>query len=235
MERDTTKTQFQFFITSQAIIYLLFLLIDFLNISQFSFHSCLLKYLGIIGCFLFVSREHIIIKTALFFTLFADYFLIFTDDYLIGVCFFILVQLTYCFYFSDANLFHVLRSCLIAFVGTCIITVLALFLFDNVLMYLDVLSLVAIFYYLLLLQNVFYAFLTGHNLLAVGLILMALCDLNVGICNIENYVSSANILLSSLIAASNVLMWFFYLPSQVLIALSFHKPQSSCIFWKDLV
>ncbi len=57
-------------------------------------------------------------------------------------------------------------------------------------------------------------------LLLAGLILFALCDINVAFFNVSSYLDTSSPVLLFLIRASEYLMWAFYLPGQVLIALS---------------
>ena len=54
----------------------------------------------------------------------------------------------------------------------------------------------------------------------IGLILFLLCDINVLLFNLSSYINVSSQMYAVLQIASTVLMWAFYLPSQVLIVLS---------------
>ena len=76
------------------------------------------------------------------------------------------------------------------------------------------LNLLAMFYFSQLLSNTILAWtLPAMRIFALGLTLFVGCDICVGLFNVLPTVSP-------LFSAVSVGMWFFYLPSQVLIALS---------------
>lgn len=93
-------------------------------------------------------------------------------------------------------------------------------------------------YALMLALGVFYALLFTWNivsimikrsnddydrrLFAVGLILYALCDINVAIYNFPSFFDS-NVFLSRIYASSGLAMWLFYLPGQVALTLSVRR------------
>ena len=93
-------------------------------------------------------------------------------------------------------------------------------------------------YTLMLALGAFYAFLFIWNifslsvqkskdsydsrLFVIGLILYALCDINVAIYNFPSFFDS-NVFLSRIYASSGLAMWLFYLPGQVALALSVRR------------
>ena len=88
------KTALFAFMTAEAVLYALFLRIDFFGGS--SARSAMYKYAGILLCLVCASVRAVTLKNtasrliaaALFFTCISDYFLLFTDSYLPGVlCF----------------------------------------------------------------------------------------------------------------------------------------------------
>ena len=58
------------------------------------------------------------------------------------------------------------------------------------------------------------------KLFAAGLLLFLLCDINVGLFNLSSFIKLPQDIYFILYNISSVLMWFFYAPSQTLIALS---------------
>ncbi len=57
------------------------------------------------------------------------------------------------------------------------------------------------------------------QMIALGMILFLLCDINVALYNILGYIGKVNVFYN----ISFVSMWLFYLPSQVLLALSGYR------------
>jgi hypothetical protein len=62
----------------------------------------------------------------------------------------------------------------------------------------------------------------GDVLFAVGMTLFLLCDINVGLFNLSGFLSTPNEVSSVIYSFSSILMWTFYAPAQVLIALSIY-------------
>lgn len=92
----------------------------------------------------------------------------------------------------------------------------------------DLLLVLTCFYFMSLALNVVFAFRNRtfssfSRLFAYGLILFICCDINVGIFNLADFININGEVYRTLYRVSTLGMWFFYLPSQVLIALSFHK------------
>lgn len=165
-----------------------------------------IKYLGIILCFIYaLYNKKKYQSISMLFTLIADYFLLLQlNHYEIGVTSFIFAQITY-FYFlgnidkSYFNMFLFIRGFIII-AGTLVL---------NITDSLTLLNELVLIYFSNLLFNCIQAHLTYNKTLAIGLTLFVCCDICVGLYNIN--------------AANNVaafLMWFFYLPSQVLICLA---------------
>lgn len=90
----------------------------------------------------------------------------------------------------------------------------------------DALALVSVCYYALLVTSIVHSFLAHDRLFAVALCLFVLCDTVVGLQVAANgYLPiSRGSALHSLLFMDFNLSWFFYLPSQVLIALRSKKP-----------
>ena len=184
------------FITLEILIYITFMTLDILKID---FHQDYLKYLGVVLCLVYASLEA---KNIFLVTLIADYFLLIRDDhYITGVIIFIVVQVLYFFYLRKLNIknYYPLRMIL------CLIGLIAVsFIMPSPLNYLTI-----VYFSQLLCSSIEVTLNKKHNLLALGLCLFVCCDICVGLHNLLPY--------SHLVSLGQ---WFFYLPSQVLIALS---------------
>lgn len=190
-----------FFITLQTCVFIDFMVKDifFSNID-----SKYIKYLGIIYCLLYclINRKKFAILSFSF-TLLADYFLLIrNNNYPIGIFFFIIVQIIYAIYLykNECKLFLIYRI--------LIPLVLILILRTN-----DLTTTLALIYFPQLVLNALSSLKNkNQRLLSLGLILFIGCDICVGLHNIYEY--------NKLIAIGQ---WLFYLPSQVLIALSIYN------------
>ena len=203
------------FIILECLIYALFIF----NLTPYSEY---LKYLGVILCFAFTFANHqnwsnrsLLYRVALFFTLVADLFLLLLDDYyLIGLLAFIITQLCY---YRLLFLNHTKKQVRYSAICRMILFVIG----GLVLMVLRIgepITFAALFYFINLLVNCIDSSVLAIRkecswLLPVGLLLFICCDICVALFNVletsaplYNYVAFG--------------MWFFYLPSQVLISLS---------------
>ncbi len=93
---------------------------------------------------------------------------------------------------------------------------------------LELLSVTSIYYFILILSNVVTAIRLAHatpghkgNILyAWGMLLFLFCDINVGLYNLSAFILLPEQLAFLIDSVSSILMWTFYAPSQVLIAVS---------------
>lgn len=172
------------------------------------------------------KKDGNLIIIAMMFTLVADYFLVALEEqnHLAGVIVFLGTQFFIFLhtYVSDSN-----YLCRMANIGCRILlsafAVIAVFLIlgDSS----DLLSIISVVYYANLCTNILFAHRCekGGIILTIGLILFALCDINVGLSALNNIYSGGfpkgsflyNILYSEL-----NLIWIFYIPSQTLIPLT---------------
>jgi uncharacterized membrane protein YhhN len=189
------------FITIESLLYITFIIMDFLDIN-----STLIKYIGVILCFVYALYSKKKLKSvALLFTCLADLFLlVLLKHYELGVFIFIFAQVTYLYYLRNidvriSNYILVFRI-LIIVVGTII-----LYFSNNF----SLLYELVLIYFSTLLFNCLNAFKVKEKTFALGLILFIGCDICVGLFNTPYS--------DSVIA---MLIWMFYLPSQVLIVLS---------------
>lgn len=218
------KTIDKLFITLEALCYLLILFVvnGKLGVG--------LRYLSILMCFIYVmmhasSKEHKLLSLAFLLTLIADLFLlIIADYYAIGVGVFIFVQVIYSYRLNARNekaryIYEAIA------LGIIINELLAWgFLKDSF----DLVVFLTLFYFTLLLSNVFISFtqFKKRPVFALGLLLFLFCDIAVGLSNFSDYEISSK-LVQTILELPLDLAWFFYIPSQVCIALSIKKAQSN--------
>lgn len=228
---------------SKRITIILFYLVEFLLYGAFLFldvgqehldsQSSFLKILSIFICFvtsmiitwpLYKNELSSLLVGATFLTLLADFFLLFTSQYALGVFLFALVQLCYHLHlygFKRLPLFLLIPSLgtVILLITLSRIPIVAPFLHKNI-----AVITVASYYFLCLLMNtISVLFCTTLRfslrlILFTGFILLLICDLQVGykLCY-EISGLSFGTLGQALYRYTSTGMWLFYLPSQVLL------------------
>ena len=213
---------------SCVVIYILFLYCDSSSYYKINCLSTYIKYIGIILCFLLSLligdnghdyTDTRLLVAALFFTSTADYFFLFVKNFKIGVVFFCIVQSIYIIRHSRKT---VLTSSYY-FVVSVILTIMIFSpSFIHIYKFDQVLKSILFLYGGLLLISTFTAIRTtwfdkyprsGSYKVATGSVLFMLCDINVALFNTSS--SFSNI--------SGFLIWLFYFPSQVFLALSGYK------------
>ena len=213
------------FILLEIALYLSFLFID-KGIFVTRIESSTLKYAGIALCLAFSlyclirkrKMANCFIPIALVFTLISDYFLLFNTNqnlYVYGLITFIITQLIYfdfILYLRKSKL-ELLINLLVRFLLTIAALVVAFYL-----NYYDVLTILALVYFVELLSNFLYStflikFDKEYLIFSLGLLLFIGCDINVGLNNVHLFEGIDYSLV-------NFLMWVFYLPSQVLLSLT---------------
>lgn len=194
------------FCAAEGVLYIVFLALDLLNRGA---RTVGLKYAGILLCVLFalLLGADRLIPVALLFTAAADFFLLVRGDHLaVGVGLFWVVQALYALRLRrmGAPLAPWLRA------GAALAAVLLLPAARLV----TPLNILALIYFSQLAVNTALAWrLPAGRLFAAGLTLFVGCDICVGLFN----VLSPSAALFPFVSFG---MWMFYLPSQVLIALS---------------
>lgn len=171
------------------------------------------------------SIDKRLLQTALFLTTIADFFFIIVESPELGIFIFIFVQITYILRHSRAiSLTTVHIKTLL--ISSSTILILGFFLkpknIDTKLYYL------ALIYGTLLTNSLILAFSTlkskfyykhSSSMIAFGIALFFMCDINVGLYPlITEYYN-----IDSLSMTIYFLIWFFYLPSQLLLALSGYR------------
>ncbi len=206
------------FILAQLVLYILILTLEgkALRLSEFgSIALCLLFTLIVKG------KTKYLLPLAMAFTLSADFCLVICSPVrrLEGMLFFLCVQAVYAFILHG----QIKKKALIWCRGCISVLAVAICLFvlgKNT----DALAMVSLCYYANLLFNLGMAFASfkKNALFAIGLLLFLLCDTVIGLQVASGgYLDIARgTLIYGIINAPVNLAWTFYLPSQVLLALS---------------
>ena len=176
-------------------------------------------YLAIVLCFLFALWQNpkSLITAALFCTVLADLCLVVWDPVqrLWGMVFFSGAQIFYAIRLWRGKTLLYLRLGLILAAEAVTVLVLG----KNT----DALALVSLFYYANLIMNILCAFarIRENKWIPVALVLFLLCDTVIGLQVMGSlYLPlSEGSILSRILFPGFDLAWFFYLPSQVLLAL----------------
>jgi len=223
------------FLGIETIIYIMFLTIDCIGVGSNSV-SIYLKFAGIVLCvavnfYYFVTRQayNRWLCLAFLFLLLSDYHLLITNSYESGVLTFLFVQICfYCFMCSRESS-HWGRKIMIRGIWTIVLDALIMFGLWIAGVDVDRTVVLASLYFLWFTANLWLSFYqwkasreTQIRLFSIGLILYFLCDLNVGIFNLGDYVAVAGSLFTMLYNFAAIAMWLFYLPGIVLITLSNH-------------
>lgn len=221
---DTRKSLTVLFYAAELLLYLTFLTLDLTH--QSAGLSNALKYSSILCCavaalfrclFCHAKNGSGFLAAALIFTAVSDYFLLFSDCYTPGLYTFCLAQTAYLFLLR-------LRLCQ---TGSFLLRQLAIRLFGCVLL-LPLLSQLTGEALLFLIPLAFYAVSFAANIvlssracarLFFGLVLFALCDINVLLFHLSDYLVLPAFLTDFFHSYSWFCMWLFYLPSQVLLTL----------------
>lgn len=216
----------KFFIIIETVLYLSFLLLD---ISGFYLLSGYIKFISIALVFLFILIKSIAISTDFFIpmalacSVFADFFLLFSNQYITGICAFLLVQIL--LFLQIHHLFEISFKYQIL-LPICFLFIELIIIINNEFLW-DYIIILAISYFLLFLSNIItlvFIWYRGkihtckRRLFSIGCFLFFLCDIHVGLYNISEY----NTIMGNLLDANwfYLGMWLFYLPGQIMIACS---------------
>ena len=232
------------FLGIQLILYIAFLYLDIKGDSIAL--SSVIKFSVIILCLCYVifkredngGRDLSLVRAALFFTLVSDFIILFlpADYYILGVISFVIVQQLYGIRLKGSGnrskgipekegfLSSLLLRAALQFAIAIIIFILLGWL--GVIR--DGLLTVTVIYFVGLVYNVIHAIHAAWHLpkdknkiiFAVGLVMFLLCDINVGLFNLSGFITITGRTSEILVSLASILMWTFYAPSQVLIAIS---------------
>lgn len=217
------KTAVAAFVAIELVLYYFILTAGGNLLVWSSFSAILLCFL--FAAFMYIKSDNILV-VALFCTTLADYCLVImgSSQRFMGMVFFFAVQMLYALRLLIRHKNRWLYAIRIA------LTLLSPILVCSVLgEKADRLAIISVMYYINLIFNIVVSAKNfGRNrLFTVALVLFLLCDTVVGLqVASEGYlpIAEGSILHNVLFSGFN-LSWFFYLPSQVLIALSGKKPR----------
>ena len=210
--------------------YILIFVNDFSLQSTGNKYLMVVKYFSILLCFILTimieKNGHDILDTrmlqsGLFFTVCADYCLVVSNKFILGVEIFCIVQIIYIFRFTRdlKSKTKIFSTILIIYI---ILSITAFTAYKVVKFDLR-LILICIFYGCLITTSLIagirtlktnYFSLYSSVLISIGMIMFFMCDINVALFNILQKSGSyfANI--------PRFFIWIFYLPAQVMLALS---------------
>ena len=177
---------------------------------------------------IFSASNGNLIRIAMLFTLTADYFMVAIEeiDNQTGVTVFLGTQLFIFLhiFFNDTNKAWRKANIIVRLSLSVIIVAVAYMVLGEEA---DYLAIISVIYYTNLCSNAIFAhrigICRGGIILTIGLILFALCDVNVGLLAINDiYVGGfpEGSLMYNLVNSELDLMWFFYIPSQTLIPIT---------------
>lgn len=223
-DRRITKWAVGAFVAVELVFFLLIQIgVDgFTNYIRFS--SVVIAFLFSLAL-MNKSLDSLFVVLALLFTVCADYCLVIMhpEPKIVAMIFFSIVQLCYFMrlIFSEESaplrITHIaVRASLIAVAVTLTVIVLGPLA--------DALSIISIVYFANLATNIVFAFMERKKFLlfAIGLLCFALCDIFVGLgVLVSDYIEvEKTSLLYAMTHTDMDLIWFFYVPSQTLIAIS---------------
>jgi len=168
-----------------------------------------------------VSKKNALVIAGLACTLIADFFLVIlsSEQRLTGMIFFLFVQIFYAIKLHLDSKNKVIL--LVRLISSLAIALSAFVILKDKA---DALSVISAVYYVNLLVNIIESFICfkAEKLFAVGLVFFVLCDTVIGLqAAAGSYLPiSEESLIYKIIFMDFFLSWFFYLPSQVLIAMS---------------
>ncbi len=213
------------FVAVEIIIYVIFNVLAAIHPGD----PVYIKYAGIVLCLVvsavmiwfYRDRDAIVLTCAFFFTVVSDLFLLILDDLLeVGVCTFIIVQSIYLYrLYADR-----LKKIWITLTVRAAVFIIVIGLLAG-LSHVNLLIAEVSIYIVMLVANCVDAFLLSRRgikniLFGAGLVLLLCCDICIGLyqgsmIGVDLPAKTADTIQS--------LIWIFYMPSQVLIALTVNR------------
>lgn len=246
MENKENKLKIiKFLLAVLGVFYIVFMSMDLFELQTFR-HSNMLKFISMILVFIISLiagrnvigvQDILLLRIGLLITLIADVFLLLINSYyILGVGLFSIVQIIYSIRYKPENAKNIIKN--FGIIG--IILCFTYAIINQYIIEIDFLIIIGIYYALCLLSSTTKAIQIYKNklysrlnskIIVSAMILFFLCDINVAVYNI---IKSTDMSLSFTIALYNISfisIWFFYLPSQVLLSLSGYSSD----FLKDIL
>lgn len=235
------------FVLIQSLLYITFLTLDIKGGNVIL--SNYIKFTVVVLCLLYVlikgseshDRQLLFLCYALFFTLISDILILLLDYYFYGVLTFIIAQQLHGIRISilgkydkinanSENTSHkviLIKDLVIRLFYQALTSLVVCLLLWKVGITINDLLAASAFYFFSILTNVVRSlrlvilFRDRRNIkyLAIGMVLFLLCDINVGLFNLSDFLTVGSAY-NKIYLISSILMWTFYAPSQVLISLS---------------
>ncbi|MCR5324229.1 MAG: hypothetical protein K6E85_13290 [Lachnospiraceae bacterium] len=239
------KTIIRVFITIEAFLYIIFVCLDITD--KVPDTVAVLKYASILICVLFSILSVInidknvgltgtaLICAALIFTAISDRFLLFGDVFLPGLICFCIVQMIHLVIITGISIKRILTAVLLRIIASAIGTVIlagiipdekvliAIVMFYGFSFFGNILHLAA---GLAVSKNEVHCLASRPYLYLCGMILFLLCDINVLLYNLGKFIDIGSSF-KKVANVASILIWIFYLPSQVMIVLSGRNSQES--------
>lgn len=209
------------FISIEVILYILILFADLDGWHRF------VSFMSIFVCFVYVllihkknDMDYNIMRLAFIATLAADYFLtLHSEEQVLGTFLFFLSQVMF---FFRIHLSYQRIKPKIIYLYTAVFSIFVL-MFYLILESIDVLIIVSLLYFSFLLLNMIFSWMTHKRyiLFTIGLTCYIAADLMVAMHMADPYITFATPSIFSYLTSTPInLIWLFYLPTQVLLALS---------------
>lgn len=231
MTKKGVLTAFYIF---EGLLYIFFIAADlgFLKPGAFGLSSGILKYISICGVFaasliLMLSEKKLkqgIFCLIMLFTIFSDYFLLFSRNILPGLISFCIVQILYIYFIeknadiTNAGKCFSIRLLVCFLTALVIYAILFLFMKEDILKGGAALIAVVVLYGTLFTGNVLLSVRRLHCCrITAGLVLFYLCDINVLLFNLPGFFELGPGLRHFCLDIAAVLMWVFYLPGKILL------------------
>ncbi len=212
MENIKKQSFLVFFLLTELAIYATYLVFDLNNINSAA--SSILKWSSICICYFIIEGSNTTIKIAMFLTVIADFLLVGTQHFELGILIFLFVQLQYYRHIMSLEYYPIDHLALMTILGG-ILSLLVNFIIAPI----NLQVFLAMTYLSTLVTNIILCYKKSYEsqnykILFIALILVVLCDIHVGVTNIFNS--------GIWYTFGTIAMWLFYLPSQVIIALLYY-------------
>ena len=218
-----------YFVLLELSLLLTILLIDG-EIKVYCFAAVLLAFAASFMFFNLKEKSYLT-HVAMLFTVIADIFLVLVEPQMRGLAM-TSFSVTQIMYFVRILLETPNKKIRLANIITlvCLVTIAEVATIIVIKDGMDYLATISMFYYSTIITNVIFAFINvkRNPLLAVGLLLFLFCDTFVGLeVMSSSYLSlNSSSIIYKLLQVDFNFVWFFYVPSQTLIALSLNKKVS---------
>lgn len=212
------------------LLFILFMITDICNI-RFYLSSRLMKFISIFLCLVISiissssqSKNDLLLIIGLFLTTIADYlFLILAAYYSLAIAIFSIVQIIYSLRYREGNEFRRILDFCITY-----ILIFVLYRIINRFFEMDYLIAIGMFYFICLSVSIKESYCLykkdkqqyKHKMIFLAMILFLLCDINLALNYFMLAAKNSSYIFNAIKGIVTISIWLYYLPSQVLLALS---------------